>query len=85
MSPKRRVTDNGESVDNLKDVDMLKDYYRSRQIGMRGDCPTCKQTAGINEELIFLLQNIASRDNVGDASDIAKRALVIIGVEPDKD
>jgi len=75
----------GMAMDNMNDVEMLKDFFRSRQIGVRGDCPTCKQTAGINEELIFLLQNIACRDNVGDASDMAKRALIIIGVEPNED
>jgi len=75
----------GVAMDNMNDVEMLKDFFRSRQIGVKGDCPTCKQTAGINEELIFLLQNIACRDNVGDASDMAKRALIIIGVEPNED
>ena len=75
----------GMVMDNMNDVEMLKDFFRSRQIGVRGDCPTCKQTAGINEELIFLLQNIACRDNVGDASDMAKRPLIIIGVEPNED
>lgn len=75
----------GMAMDNMNDAEMLKDFFRSRQIGVRGDCPTCKQTAGINEELIFLLQNIACRDNVGDASDMAKRALIIIGVEPNED
>jgi len=74
----------GFTMDNMNDVEMLKDFFRSRQIGIRGDCPTCKQTAGINEELIFILQGIARRPNVGDAADMAKRALIILGVEPDE-
>lgn len=74
----------GSTMDNMNDVEMLKDFFRSRQIGIRGDCPTCKQVAGINEELIFILQGIARRPNVGDAADMAKRALIILGVEPDE-
>jgi len=74
----------GFTMDNMNDVEMLKDFFRSRQIGIRGDCPTCKQTAGINEELIFILQGIARRPNVGDAADMAKRALIILGIEPDE-
>lgn len=68
-------------MDNMNDVEMLRDFYRSRQIGVRGDCPTCKQTAGINTELIQLLEHIASKRHIGDASDMAKRALDILLTE----
>lgn len=73
----------GITTDSMEDINMLKDYFRRRQIGVKGDCPTCKQTAGVNEELIFLLQNIANRAHIGDAADMAKRALIILGVETD--
>ena len=65
-------------MDNLNDTEMLKDFYRSRKIGIRGDCPTCKDTAGINTELIQILEKIALKRHHGDASVLAKRALDIL-------
>jgi hypothetical protein len=69
-------------LNNLNDLDMVKDAIRSRKIGIRGDCPTCKDVAGINEELILLLEQIANRQHIGDASDLAKRALDILLTYP---
>jgi len=65
-------------LDNLNDMDVIKDAIRTRKIGIRGDCVTCKQTAGVNQELILLLEQIAAKQHIGDASDMAKRALDIL-------
>jgi len=65
-------------LDNLNDMDVIRDAIRSRRIGVRGDCETCKKTAGVNQELILLLEQIAAKQHIGDAADMAKRALDIL-------
>lgn len=65
-------------LNNLNEADVMRDGIRSRKIGVRGDCVTCKQTAGVNQELILLLEQIAAKQHIGDASEMAKRALDIL-------